>query len=86
MTPLLRKSGVLYLSVPIGNARVEFNAHRVFDPQVIVDLASRNSLRLSAFTLIKKSNIEEIELNKLDLPYLANQRYSLGLFTFVKVN
>ena len=27
----LKKDGILYLSVPVGVERVEFNAHRVFD-------------------------------------------------------
>ena len=84
MTPLLKKSGTFYLSVPIGIPRVEFNAHRVLDPQVIIDLAANNALQLSAFTLIKRHNIQQLEMKKLDLAQLASQRYSLGVFTFVK--
>lgn len=30
LTAILRKGGTLYLSVPIGPQRIEFNAHRVF--------------------------------------------------------
>lgn len=34
---LLKKGGVLYLSFPIGDNRIEFNAHRVFDVQYMLD-------------------------------------------------
>jgi SAM-dependent methyltransferase len=34
---ILRPGGVLYFSVPIGTQRLEFDAHRVFDPMTIVN-------------------------------------------------
>jgi len=46
MASSLKKGGIFYLSVPIGIERVEFNANRVFDPHLIVDLAKNNSLKL----------------------------------------
>jgi len=33
---VLAKGGKLYFSVPIGKERLNFNAHRVFDPQTIL--------------------------------------------------
>lgn len=50
MARLLKKGGIFYLSVPIGMDRVEFNANRVFDPRLIVNLAVKNSLFLSGLT------------------------------------
>ena len=35
--------------MPIGVSRVELNAHRVFDPQDIIDLAKANGLQLNVF-------------------------------------
>lgn len=85
MANLLRNDGVFYLSVPIGIDRVEFNAHRVFDPQVIVNLALKNSLSLSALTVIKEGGrVSTLAPEKVQLTDLANQRYALGIFTFVK--
>jgi hypothetical protein len=84
MVSLLKEKGVLYLSVPIGIDRVEFNAHRVFDPRVIVDLAKINSLELTNLTLVRRGNVENSALNESQLSELANQRYALGIFTFVK--
>lgn len=37
---LLRPRGILYLSVPIGPSRVEFNAHRVFGVSYMLDKLS----------------------------------------------
>jgi hypothetical protein len=82
---LLKNKGVLYLSVPIGIPRVEFNAHRVFDPRLIVKLADENSLRLSSLTVIAQDGtVSACTLDDALLPDLANQRYALGVFTFVK--
>ena len=85
MANLLRNGGIFYLSVPIGIARVEFNAGRVFDPRFIVNMAMQNSLRLSTITVIRQGGmVETLELNESQLTELANQRYALGIFTFVK--
>lgn len=85
MAALLKKDGVFYLSVPIGIDRVEFNAHRVFDPRSIVKLATQYALRLSALTVIQSGErIETIALDKIQLSRLAGQRYALGIFVFHK--
>lgn len=85
MAGLLKQGGVFYLSVPIGINRVEFNAHRVFDPRIIIDLALENSLRLSAFSVILKDGvIKELALDESLLSSLASERYALGIFTFIK--
>ncbi len=85
MAALLKRNGVFYLSVPIGIDRVEFNAHRVFDPRAIVKLATQHSLRLSALTVIHAGGrIETIALDEAQLSRLADQRYALGIFEFQK--
>lgn len=85
MASLLRRDGVFYLSVPIGIDRVEFNAHRVFDPRVIVNLAVNNSLRLSSLMVIRQgARVEALAPDEVQLSDLASQRYALGIFTLVK--
>jgi hypothetical protein len=85
LASLLVDDGVFYLSLPIGVARVEFNANRVCDPRVIVDLSHRNGLTLTGLTVIKPGGtMIERRLDDWDLTDLANQRYALGIFTFVK--
>ena len=49
---LLRPKGVLYLSVPIGAERVEFNAQVVSDPRAIVRLAAGHALTLQFLTIL----------------------------------
>jgi SAM-dependent methyltransferase len=85
MARLLKKNGVFYLSVPIGMDRVEFNANRVFDPRLIVNLAVKNSLQLSALTVIGQgAKVLELAPDTAWLTDLAAQHYALGIFTFVK--
>lgn len=48
----LKPAGILYLSTPIGIQRVEFNAHRVFDPATIVAEALSLRLEPRAFSWI----------------------------------
>lgn len=87
MARLLEDDGVFYLSVPIGIDRVEFNANRVFDPRVIVDLAMKNSLHLSDLTVIRQGGeITTPECVHAELNKLASQRYALGIFTFKKLD
>jgi SAM-dependent methyltransferase len=38
LSTLLTPGGTLYISVPIGPQRIEFNAHRVFAPKTLPDL------------------------------------------------
>ena len=81
MADLLRRDGVFYLSIPIGIDRVEFNAHRIFNPRSIVNLAAG----LSALTVIRQGGrIEALALDEVQLSDLPSQRYALGIFSFVK--
>ena len=86
MSIVLRKGGVFYLSVPIGIERVEFNAHQIFDPFKLTQIASEFGLKLKEFSwydanfgLIQSSNIER------DMLQLSENRYALGIFSFQKI-
>jgi hypothetical protein len=84
MACLLRENGVFYLSVPIGNSRVEFNAHRICDPEDLVASAARLSLCLTSLVLVRPEGPEEVpEPDAKRLREIAGCRYVLGLFTFV---
>lgn len=87
MSALIRQGGTFYLSVPIGIERVEFNANRVFDPRIIVRLATKNSLQFTALTVIRSDGeVESLGLEEIRFSDLARQHYVLGIFTFVKKN
>jgi len=84
MSALLKPDGIFYLSVPLGISRVEFNANRIFDPFVIVQLALENSLKVSELIIIKQGGIIDSGFDKAKLSQIACQQYSLGIFTFIK--
>lgn len=82
---ILCNKGVLYLSVPIGVNRVEFNANRVFDPRIIIDFALKNSLNLIELTLVHDDEVISMLIPDEEiLSDLAKRRYTLGIFTFIK--
>lgn len=78
----LKSGGHLYLSVPVGRERVEFNAHRIFYAQTIIDIFAE--LKLVEFAYTANG---ELELGK-DLHKYDNDvhdgEYRYGLFHFVK--
>ena len=79
---VLAKGGDAYISVPIGWERVEYNAHRVFYPQTIVD--TFEALRLVEFSCATDDGIEyDADLHAYDdEKYNRGRRF--GLFHFVK--
>ena len=81
---ILKKGGVLWLSVPVGKQRVEFNAHRVFDPQTIYNFASGLGLTLQEFAYLDKGKITVSSDHENDFRHLASANYNLGIFKFTK--
>lgn len=85
MARLLEAGGTFYLSTPIGRERIEFNAHRVFDPRQLVELASRSGLLLRRVTVIDgNGKIRTVSTSPVELDALAEDLYNLGLFEFTK--
>jgi len=79
MSRTLAAGGVLYLSVPVGRERVEFNAQRVFLPSTIVDACP--SLVLDRFCLLNdQGNFHE----DVPLEAASSQHYACGMFEFKK--
>lgn len=74
--------GKLYISVPIGRERVEFNAHRVFAAQTIVQ--SFPEFELEEFSCAAEGQIEyHVSIHKYDYDEHDGE-YRYGLFRFVK--
>jgi len=85
MAALLCPGGNFYLSTPIGQERVEFNANHVFDPRTIIRLCECNGLTLRNLTVISSGNIvKEVKASAEALQVLAEIPYSLGIFVFIK--
>lgn len=77
---VLAPGGRLYFSVPVGRQRVEFNAHRIFAPQTIIE--SFPKLHLMSFSFVGDdgslySDQEHTAADSCD--------YGCGLFEFTKL-
>ncbi len=77
---ILGVGGRLWFSVPIGEDRVFFNAHRVFSPMTILE--AFDGLSLVSFSAVTRQNslAEDVRPES----YLENG-YKVGLFEFTKL-
>jgi hypothetical protein len=81
----LKENGLCYLSTPVGIARIEFNAHRVFDPVDLVNLAQSYALKPLKILMIDSSgNILNDHVQVQSLAEWSDKAYSLGVFVFRK--
>lgn len=79
LTRVLAPSGNLLFVVPIGKPRIQFNAHRIYSTDLVLD--SFGKLRLKSFALIDDNgNFHE----KGDMHMADNLRYGCGCFHFKK--
>jgi hypothetical protein len=76
---VLAPRGRLYFSVPVGRERVEFNAHRVFDPSTI--LSTFSMLDLVSFSYVGDDDLLYEDRDPLKLP---PSEMACGLFEFTK--
>ncbi len=78
----LKPGGNLYVSVPVGRERVEFNAHRVFAASTIVE--AFGELKLGEYSCTADGQMEyHVDIHKYDDdPHNGEYRY--GLFHFIK--
>jgi len=78
--------GALWLSVPIGVQRVEFNAHRVFSPITIRDEAQRAGLVVAEFHYLQGAQLFHSTDVEEDMNRLGRADYGLGIFYFRRHN
>ena len=83
---MLQPGGKFYFSVPIGSQRIEFNAHRVFSVQYLLDLFSYNFI-LDGFSYVDdigdfKSNVK---MNQADIETNFNCNFGCGIFELTKI-
>ncbi|HYV33332.1 MAG TPA: class I SAM-dependent methyltransferase [Candidatus Limnocylindria bacterium] len=76
---ILKPGGILYFALPIGKPAVYFNAHRVHDPDTILEYFS--GLKLAEFSAINDAGrfVANAEVKNY-----KNAAYSCGCFKFVK--
>jgi hypothetical protein len=86
LTSMLKPNGILYLSVPIGRERIEFNGHRVFSTRRILDLSSP-SFELIGFSYVDDAgNLHETDgSNENALGVDKELEYGCGIFELRKL-
>jgi hypothetical protein len=86
LTLMLKPGGILYLSVPIGRERIEFNGHRVFSVGRVLKLAERE-YELMAFSYVDDhGNLHESSSVSGDVTKLDRDlEYGCGIFEFRKL-
>lgn len=75
----LAKSGNLFFSLPVGKPRLCFNAHRIHNPNRIIEYFSDLKLVELSGSTDQKEFIENIDIRKLE-----DQKYACGMFQFTK--
>jgi len=86
VTKILKTGGTFYISVPIGAQRIEFNAHRVFSVQYLLDLFKYN-FTLQRFSYIDQHGDfhENVELIQTQIDTNYNCNYGCGIFELIKI-
>jgi hypothetical protein len=83
-TQILKPGGTLYLSVPIGPQRIEFDGHRVFEPAYVLDLLSSDfDLRSFSFVDDRGALHKDLPLDQVKQT-AAQCFYGCGIFEAVK--
>lgn len=82
---LLRREGILYLAVPIGPHRVEFNAHRVFGvPELMQLVSARFAIRRFSFVDDAGEFHEDVALERGDSERHFGCQFGLGILELQK--
>ena len=82
---MLKKNGRLYLSTVIGSQRIEFDAHRVFSVQYLIDLLDKN-FSIERFSYIDDENNlhPSAELSEANINDNFGCNYGCGIFELIK--
>jgi hypothetical protein len=85
LTSMLKPGGILYLSVPIGRERIEFNAQRVFSVERVLALAA-GRFDLIRFTFVDDEGDLQETADPLKGALAAgkNLEFGCGIFEFRK--
>jgi hypothetical protein len=83
---ILRRSGKFYFSVPIGPQRIEFNAHRVFSVQYLLELIG-NRFQIDRFSYVddKGDLFANVELTPENIKNSFGCRFGCGIFEMTKL-
>ena len=82
---VLKPGGVFYFSVPIGEQRIEFNAHRVFSVKYLLDLFEKNyTLRRFSYVDDAGDFFEDVALTEASIANSFGCNWGCGIFELIK--
>lgn len=86
LTLMLQTEGTLYLSVPIGPQRIEFDAHRVFSVGYLLGLLESRGMRIDRFSYVddKGDLHEDVALTPNDIERSFGCYYGCGIVEATK--
>jgi SAM-dependent methyltransferase len=85
ISKIIKPGGTFFLSVPIGEQRIEFNAHRVFSIETIIKLYNEE-FELSEFSYIDDQDkfLKNVSINENTINDCNKLRYGCGIFILTK--
>ena len=78
---LIKKNGIIYIMVPVGKPGVEFNSHRVFDPNEMIANFNQYNCKLENFHLVDDNGNLNIDFN---LSLASEFNFGGGIYVFKK--
>ncbi len=82
---VLAIGGNLLFVVPIGSkARIQFNAHRIYEKNQVIEYFKKEGLKLKEFSLIPENEKDGGIISNPNHTLLESQRYGCGCFVFTK--
>ena len=85
ITRILKRGGTFYFSVPIGPQRIEFNAHRVFSVNYLLELLGKD-FDVQSFSYVNDAGDlhENVELTSSAVQTSFDCKYGCGIFELRK--
>ena len=83
---VLKRNGKLYFSVPIGQQRIEFNAHRVFSLDYLLKMIN-DRYRIDSFCYVNDAGnlIKNADLSRDSVKNNFSCHYGCGIFELTKL-
>jgi SAM-dependent methyltransferase len=83
---MLKTGGKFYFSVPIGEQRVEFNAHRVFSVKYLVELF-RDKYYIDSFSYVDDNGVLfiNVQLDSVKIENNYSCHFGCGIFELIKL-
>lgn len=86
MSQLLQPGGTFYFSVPMGRQRIEFNAHRIFSLDHLLEIFDQNGLRVERYAYVGDDGAlrDDVQVSVEARRIANNLNYGCGIFELSK--